>query len=148
MAANTRKGPTEHRTYLDGGVFNKTEFLGTEAMGGGHGDMRNAGGMHAKIRANAQVRKPQNGAQFNFEDFEEGNDTNGNDTDSDSDMPEPEGGGMPNLGAMLGGGGGMGGLPGMGGKGAPQIPGMDGQGMGDVDMSKLPPDIQKLLPKK
>ena len=47
------KGPAEHRTYLDGGVFNKVEFLGTEAMGGGHGDMRNAGGMHAKIRANA-----------------------------------------------------------------------------------------------
>jgi len=42
----------------------------------------------------------------------------------------------------------MGGLPGMGGKGMPQIPGMDGQGMGDVDMSKLPPDLQKLLPKK
>ena len=57
-------------------------------------------------------------------------------------------GGMKGLAAMLGGGGGMGGLPGMGGKGAPQIPGMDGQGMGDVDMSKLPPDIQKLLPKK
>ena len=44
--------------------------------------------------------------------------------------------------------GGMNGLPGMGGKGMPQIPGMDGQGMGDVDMSKLPPDLQKLLPKK
>ena len=57
-------------------------------------------------------------------------------------------GGMKGLAAMLGGGGGMGGLPGMGGKGMPQIPGMDGQGMGDVDMSKLPPDIQKLLPKK
>ena len=56
-------------------------------------------------------------------------------------------GGMKGLAAMLGGGGGMGGLPGMG-KGAPQIPGMDGQGMGDVDMSKLPPDLQKLLPKK
>ena len=57
-------------------------------------------------------------------------------------------GGMKGLAAMLGGGGGMGGLPGMGGKGMPQIPGMDGQGMGDVDMSKLPPDLQKLLPKK
>ncbi|WP_226660735.1 signal recognition particle protein [Alteriqipengyuania lutimaris] len=57
-------------------------------------------------------------------------------------------GGMKGLAAMLGGGGGMGGLPGMGGKGVPQIPGMDGQGMGDVDMSKLPPDLQKLLPKK
>ena len=58
-------------------------------------------------------------------------------------------GGMKGLAAMLGGGGGMGGLPGMGGKGgAGQIPGMDGQGMGDVDMSKLPPDLQKLLPKK
>ncbi|MBD59832.1 MAG: signal recognition particle protein [Citromicrobium sp.] len=57
-------------------------------------------------------------------------------------------GGMKGLAAMLGGGGGMGGLPGMGGKSAPQIPGMDGQGMGDVDMSKLPPDLQKLLPKK
>ncbi len=57
-------------------------------------------------------------------------------------------GGMKGLAAMLGGGGGMGGLPGMGGKGAPQIPGMDGQGMGDIDMSKLPPDLQKLLPKK
>ncbi|MEL7707490.1 signal recognition particle protein [Citromicrobium bathyomarinum] len=57
-------------------------------------------------------------------------------------------GGMKGLAAMLGGGGGMGGLPGVGGKGMPQIPGMDGQGMGDVDMSKLPPDLQKLLPKK
>ena len=57
-------------------------------------------------------------------------------------------GGMKGLAAMLGGGGGMGGLPGIGGKGMPQIPGMDGQGMGDVDMSKLPPDLQKLLPKK
>ena len=57
-------------------------------------------------------------------------------------------GGMKGLAAMLGGGGGMGGLPGMGGKGGAQIPGMDGQGMGDVDMSKLPPDLQKLLPKK
>ena len=57
-------------------------------------------------------------------------------------------GGLKGLAAMLGGGGGMGGLPGMGGKGMPQIPGMDGQGMGDVDMSKLPPDLQKLLPKK
>ena len=56
-------------------------------------------------------------------------------------------GGMKGLAAMLGGGGGMGGLPGMGGgKGA--LPGMDGQGMGDIDMSKLPPDLQKLLPKK
>ena len=57
-------------------------------------------------------------------------------------------GGMKGLAAMLGGGGGMGGLPGMGGKGGAQIPGMDGQGIGDVDMSKLPPDLQKLLPKK
>ncbi|MBH1943691.1 signal recognition particle protein [Erythrobacter sp. YJ-T3-07] len=57
-------------------------------------------------------------------------------------------GGMKGLAAMLGGGGGMGGLPGMGGKGMPQIPGMDGQGMGDVDMSKLPPELKKLLPKK
>jgi len=57
-------------------------------------------------------------------------------------------GGMKGLAAMLGGGGGMGGLPGIGGKGGAQIPGMDGQGMGDVDMSKLPPDLQKLLPKK
>ena len=61
-------------------------------------------------------------------------------------------GGMKGLAAMLGGGGGMGGLPGMGGPGGKggggQIPGMDGQGIGDVDMSKLPPDIQKLLPKK
>ncbi|MBB3035184.1 signal recognition particle subunit SRP54 [Erythrobacter lutimaris] len=56
-------------------------------------------------------------------------------------------GGMKGLAAMLGGGGGMGGLPGMGGKGG-SLPGMDGQGMGDVDMSKLPPDLQKLLPKK
>jgi len=56
-------------------------------------------------------------------------------------------GGMKGLAAMLGGGGGMGGLPGMGGgKGA--LPGMDGQGMGDIDMTKLPPDLQKLLPKK
>ena len=56
-------------------------------------------------------------------------------------------GGMKGLAAMLGGGGGMGGLPGMGGgKGA--LPGMDGQGLGDIDMSKLPPDLQKLLPKK
>ncbi|MEL7691278.1 signal recognition particle protein [Citromicrobium bathyomarinum] len=60
-------------------------------------------------------------------------------------------GGMKGLAAMLGGGGGLGGmaggLPGMGGgKGA--LPGLDGQGMGDVDMSKLPPDLQKLLPKK
>jgi len=61
-------------------------------------------------------------------------------------------GGMKGLAAMLGGGGGMGGLPGMGGPGGKggggQIPGMDGQGIGDVDMSKLPPDLQKLLPKK
>ena len=57
-------------------------------------------------------------------------------------------GGMKGLAAMLGGGGGMGGLPGMGGKGGGSLPGMDGQGMGDVDMSKLPPDLQKLLPKK
>jgi|TARA_R100000049_G_C1945216_1_gene90172 signal recognition particle subunit SRP54 len=56
-------------------------------------------------------------------------------------------GGMKGLAAMLGGGGGMGGLPGMGGKGG-SLPGMDGQGMGDVDMSKLPPDLKKLLPKK
>ena len=57
-------------------------------------------------------------------------------------------GGMKGLAAMLGGGGGMGGLPGMGGKGGGSLPGMDGQGIGDVDMSKLPPDLQKLLPKK
>ena len=57
-------------------------------------------------------------------------------------------GGMKGLAAMLGGGGGMAGLPGMGGgKGnMPDLPGLDGKG--DVDMSKLPPDIQKLLPKK
>ena len=56
-------------------------------------------------------------------------------------------GGMKGLAAMLGGGGGMGGLPGMGGgKGTPSLPGMDRQG--DVDLSKLPPDLQKLLPKK
>ena len=61
-------------------------------------------------------------------------------------------GGMKGLAAMLGGGGGMGGLPGMGGAGGkggmPQIPGIGGQGIGDVDMSKLPPDLKKLLPKK
>ena len=32
------QGPANHRTYLDGGVFNKVGFLGTDAMGGGHGD--------------------------------------------------------------------------------------------------------------
>ena len=63
------KGPNEHRTYLDGGVFNKVEFLGTEAMGGGHGDMRNAGGMHAKMRLNAGAKKPQQGQQMDFNDF-------------------------------------------------------------------------------
>ncbi|GAB5349459.1 signal recognition particle protein [Alteriqipengyuania sp. 357] len=56
-------------------------------------------------------------------------------------------GGMKGLAAMMGGGGGMAGLPGIGGKGG-SLPGMDGQGMGDVDMSKLPPDLKKLLPKK
>ncbi len=55
-------------------------------------------------------------------------------------------GGMKGLAAMLGGGGGMGGLPGAGAKGMPALPGLDGKG--DVDMSKLPPDLQKLLPKK
>ena len=55
-------------------------------------------------------------------------------------------GGMKGLAAMLGGGGGMGGLPGAGAKGMPSLPGLDGKG--DVDMSKLPPDLQKLLPKK
>ncbi|MEL7686404.1 signal recognition particle protein [Citromicrobium bathyomarinum] len=55
-------------------------------------------------------------------------------------------GGMKGLAAMLGGGGGM---PGMGGgKGAPQIPGLGGKDGEMPDMSQLPPDLQKLLPKK
>ena len=58
-------------------------------------------------------------------------------------------GGMKGLAAMLGGGGGMGGMPGMGGgKGAPQIPGLGGKDGEMPDMSQLPPDLQKLLPKK
>ena len=61
--------PNEHRTYLDGGVFNKVDFLGTDAMGGGHGDMRNAGGLHAKIMRNQKVKAPTQGAKMAFEDF-------------------------------------------------------------------------------
>ena len=68
---NAGKAPAAdgHRTYLEGGVFNKVEFLGTEAMGGGHGDMRNAGGLHAKIRANAQIKKQTANVGMSFEDF-------------------------------------------------------------------------------
>ena len=68
---NAGKGPAAdaHRTYLDGGVFNKVEFLGTDAMGGGHGDMRNAGGMHAKIMRNAKTKNPTANNNMNFEDF-------------------------------------------------------------------------------
>ena len=61
--------PNDTRTYLDGGVFNKVEFLGTDAMGGGHGDMRNAGGLHAKIMRNQKVKAPTQGAKMAFEDF-------------------------------------------------------------------------------
>ena len=63
------RGQKENRVYLEGGVFNKVEFLGTEAMGGGHGDMRNAGGLHAKIMRNQKVKAPTQGQQLAFEDF-------------------------------------------------------------------------------
>ena len=66
---NAGKGPDNHRTYLDGGVFNKVEYLGTDAMGGGHGDMRNAGGLHAKIRANAGIKKQTANVGMSFDDF-------------------------------------------------------------------------------
>ena len=97
-------------------------------------------GMRPQIDDERRSRSP--GLQNNFydlstADFKKPHGVRG------SFAPEPS---PPDSGMQ--GGGGMGGLPGMGGKGAPQIPGMDGQGMGDVDMSKLPPDIQKLLPKK
>ena len=69
MAPRKTGHPNEQRTFLENGVFNQTEFLGTAAMGGGHGDMRNAGGMHAKMMRNQQVKKPQQGASFNFDDF-------------------------------------------------------------------------------
>ena len=67
--APTKFVPENHRTYLANGVFNQVEFLGTDAMGGGHGDMRNAGGMHQKMMANAKVRKPTAGETMNFADF-------------------------------------------------------------------------------
>ena len=59
----------DERTYLDGGVFNKVEYLGTDAMGGGHGDMRNAGGMHAKIMRNQKTKAPTQGQNMSFDDF-------------------------------------------------------------------------------
>ena len=68
-AGKDQYGQANGRTFLEGGVFNKVEFLGTEAMGGGHGDMRNAGGMHAKIMRNQKVKAPTQGAKMAFEDF-------------------------------------------------------------------------------
>ena len=53
------------------GLFNNSHmFLGTDATGGGHGDMRNAGGMHAKMARHVKKKKPPPPAGgVNFEDF-------------------------------------------------------------------------------
>ena len=53
------------------GLFNNENlFLGTEGCGGGHGDMRNAGGMHAKMARNLRNKKPAAPAGgMSYDDF-------------------------------------------------------------------------------
>ena len=54
-----------------GGLFDKSNLLlGTEACGDGHGDMRNAGGMHAKMMRNLKKKPgppPEGG--LSYDDF-------------------------------------------------------------------------------
>jgi hypothetical protein len=52
------------------GLFNNSHmFLGTDAMGGGHGDMRNKGGMHDKYTRNMKKGGPVPAGGMSYEDF-------------------------------------------------------------------------------